>query len=125
MVVYDKIYLLGGIIMAGLGFFKAMARANSKNLAGWVEGPAAQVKKGKRQVLLEDGKVICFLSGMDDIVITKNDVESVECVAQNLNERYGNKVVVCNSYAVTLKNGEYGTFTIFAGKAAEFTILMK
>ena len=33
--------------------------------------------------------------------------------------------VPCNSYAVTLKNGEYGTFTIFAGKAAEFTILTK
>ena len=104
---------------------EGMKRANSKNLAGWVEGPVAKLKSGRRQVLLEDGKIVCFIMGEDDVVITKNDVDTVECVAQNLKEQYGNQMMVCSSYAVTLKNGEFGTFTIFAGKAAEFTILLK
>lgn len=107
------------------GCMEGMKRANSKKLAGWVEGPITHLKSGKRQVLLEDGKVICFIVGEDDIVITKNDVESIECVAQNIKERYANNIIDCNSYAVTLKNGEYGNFTIFAGKAAEFNIFLK
>lgn len=112
--------------MAGLsGCLEGMKRANSKNLAGWVGGPIAHLKSGERQVLIEDGKVVCFIVGEEDIVITKNDVETVECVAQNMPKQYGNNVMQCNSYAVTLKNGEYGTFTIFSGKAAEFTILLK
>lgn len=112
--------------MAGLaGCLEGMKRANSRNLAGWVEGPLTKLKGGKRQVLLENGKIICFIVGEEDIVITKNDVASVECVAQNLTQRYGNNNYVCNSYAVALKNGDYGTFTIFAGKAAEFTIFLK
>ena len=112
--------------MAGLaGCLEGIKRANSKNLAGWVEGPVTKLKGGKRQVLLEDGKLICFVMGSEDVIITKNDVASVECVAQNLNQQYGNNTIVCNSYAVTLKNGEYGTFTIFAGKAGEFTIILK
>ena len=114
------------IIMAGLaGCLEGMKRANSRNLAGWVEGPVTKLKGGKRQVLLEDGKLICFVVGAEDVIITKNDVDVVECVAQNLKVQKGNGISVCNSYAVTLKNGEYGTFTIFAGKAAEFTIFLK
>ena len=93
--------------MAGLaGCLEGMKRANSANLAGWVEGPITKLKSGRRQVLLEDGKLICFIVGEEDIVITKNDISSVECVAQNLQENYGNKIMVCNSYAVALKNGE-------------------
>ncbi len=112
--------------MAGLsGCLEGMKRANSKNLAGWVEGPVAKLKSGRRQVLLEDGKLICFIVGEDDVVITKNDIDTVECVAQNIKEQYGNQFMVCNSYAVTLKNGDYGTFTIFTGKAAQFTIFTK
>ena len=111
--------------MAGLGCLEGVKRANSKNLAGFVEGPVTKLKGGKRQVLLEDGKLVCFVVGADDIVIAKDDIDTVECVAQNLKVPSGNQVIICNSYAVTLKNGEYGTFTIFAGKAAEFTIFTK
>ena len=112
--------------MAGLaGCLEGIKRANSPKLAGWVEGPVTKLKGGNRQVLLEDGKLICFVVGAEDIVITKNDVDTVECVAQNLKLQYGNNNYICNSYAVTLKNGDYGTFTIFAGKAAEFTIFLK
>lgn len=106
------------------GCMQGMMRANSKNLAGWVEGSMTHLKSGRRQVILENGTVICFIVGEDDIVIHKEDVASCECVAQNIKEKYADKVIVCNSYAVTLQNGEYGTFTIFAGKAAEFTIFL-
>jgi len=112
--------------MAGLaGCLEGIKRANSPHLVGWVEGPVTKLKGGKRQVLLEDGKLICFVVGSEDIVLTKNDVDTVECVAQNLEIPQRDKVMVCNSYAVTLKNGEYGTFTIFSGKAAEFIIFLK
>ena len=112
--------------MAGFsGFLKTMARANSPRLAGWVDGPVARVKGNRMQVLLEDGKVICFLSGSDDIILSKDDVASVELAAQKIEQRYGDKIMVCNSYAVTFKNGEYGRFTIFEGKAAEFLLYMK
>ena len=107
------------------GCMQGFQRANSKNLAGWVEGSLTHLKSGKRQVILENGKVVCFIVGEADIVIGKEDVTSLECVSQSIVETYANKKIICNSYAVTLANGEYGTFTIFAGKAAEFTILLK
>lgn len=107
------------------GCMQGMKRANSKDLAGWVEGSVTHLKGGRRQVIFENGKVVCFIVGEDDIIINKEDVTSLENVAQNIKEKHGNNYIVCNSYAVTLANGEYGTFTIFAGKAAEFTILLK
>lgn len=107
------------------GCMQGIARANSRNLAGTVEGSVTHLKSGKRQVLLENGTVICFIVGEEDIVLTKNDVVSLECVAQNLTVKHGNDVINCNSYAVTFKNGEFGTFNIFVGKAAEFTVIMK
>ena len=107
------------------GCMKGMMRANSANLCGWVEGTVTHLKSGKRQVIIENGQVVCFIVGEDDIIVKKDDVASFECVAQNLKEKYGDKTFVCNSYAVTFTNGEYGTFTIFTGKAAEFTILLK
>ena len=104
---------------------QGMKRANSKDLAGWVEGSVTHLKSGKRQVIFENGQVVCFIVGEEDIVIKKESVASFECVAQNVKEKYGNNYMVCNSYAVTFTNSEYGNFTIFAGKAAEFTILLK
>ena len=112
--------------MSGLaGCLEGIKRANSPNLAGWVEGPLTKLKSGKRQVLIENGKVICFIVGEEDIVLTKNDVSSFECVAQSTQISEGNKIVSCNTYAVTLKNGEYGSFLIAVGKAGEFMMLMK
>ena len=107
------------------GCMQGMKRANSTNLAGWVEGSITHLKSGRRQVILENGQVVCVIVGDDDIIVKKEDVASFECVAQNLNEKYGDKIYVCNSYAVKLTNGEFGTFTIFVGKAAEFTMLLK
>lgn len=107
------------------GCLDGIKRANSANLAGWVEGPITKLKSGRRQVEIKDGKVCCFIVGMDDIVITKDDVASFECIAQSSPITNGNSIVNCNTYAVTLKNGEYGSFLIAVGKAAEFTILLK
>lgn len=107
------------------GCMQGMKRANSSNLAGWVEGPITHLKGGSRQVIFENGQVVCFIVGSDDIIVKKEDVVSFECVAQNITRMYSNRQMNCNSYAVTLANGEYGTFTIFVGKAAEFSILLK
>lgn len=107
------------------GCLQAFSRANSKNLAGWVEGTVTHLKSGELQVALEDRKVVCFALGAEDIVITKENVESIECAAQNFPRKYGNNTMICNSYAVVMKNGEFGTFEIFVGKAAEFLMIMK
>ena len=107
------------------GCMQGMKRANSKDLAGWVEGSITHLKRGRRQVIFENGQVVCFIVGEDDIIIKKEEVASFECVNQNIKEEYGKGYMHCNSYAITLTNGEYGTFTIFAGKAAEFTVLLK
>ena len=107
------------------GCLEGIKRANSGNLAGWVEGPVTKLKSGRRQVEIKDGKVYCFIVGADDIVLTKADVATFECVAQSTPISNGNKVVSCNTYAVALKNGDYGSFLIAVGKAGEFTMLMK
>ena len=107
------------------GCLEGIKRANSANLAGWVEGPVTKLKSGRRQVCIEDGKVVCFIAGADDIILTKDDVATFECVAQSSPITYGNKTISCNNYAVTLKNGEYASFLIFVGKAGEFMMLMK
>lgn len=110
----------------GLGFLKGIKRANSANLAGFVKGPITKMGAGKEmQVTIENGQLVCFCMGKDDIVIDKNDVQSVECVSQNIKRQYGNNIMVCNSYAVTFNNGEYGQFDIFVGKAVDFTMLLK
>ena len=107
------------------GCLEGIKRANSANLAGWVEGPVTKLKSGRRQVEIKDGKVYCFIVGMDDIVLTKNDVASFECVAQGTPITEGNKNIVCNTYAVSLKTGEYGSFLIAIAKAGEFMMIMK
>lgn len=110
--------------MATLGCLEGIKRAYSKNSAGWVEGPIAN-PKSRKQVLLEDGKVVCIVVGEEDFVITKNDVESFECVSQNVPRASGNSTVLCNVYGVKLNDGKYGTFHIYVAKAAEFTMLLK
>ena len=70
---------------------QGIARANSKNLAGFVEGSITHLKKGERQVLVENGKVICFIVGEDDIIIDKSQVQSIECVVQGMTRKYGEK----------------------------------
>lgn len=107
------------------GCMQGMKRANSKDLAGWVEGSITHLKKGERQVIFENGQVVCFIVGEEDIIVKKEDVESFECVTQNIERKYGEKIYVCNSYLLKMANGEYGNFTIFSGKAAEFSVLLK
>ena len=106
------------------GCLQGLARANSRNFAGWAEGDVIQ-GKGVRQVVLENKTAVCYAVGADDIIITKDDIATFECVTQNMPKHYNNQNLMCNCYAVTLKNGGTGTFTILAGKAAEFTLIVK
>lgn len=75
--------------------------------------------------MIENGQIVCFIVGEEDIIIKKEDVVSFECVSQNIPRTYTNQTCVCNIYAVTLANGEFGSFTIVAGKCAEFILLLK
>lgn len=110
------------------GWFNEVKRLNSGNYAGWVSGSVAHVKQGhRRAIVLENNQVVClnYRYG-DDIIIKKEDIVSLECAAQNIKKPWGkDSYILCNSYAITFANGEFGTFDIFVDKAAEFTIILK
>ena len=105
------------------GWLKSTKRASSGNWAGWVDG---SVTKNKRKaVAFENGQVVCFDDWGGEFILEKEDVLSVECIAQNVKVPHGDRSFVCNTFAVTFANGEYGTFNIFLEKVAEFNILLK
>ena len=107
-------------------WFQNLKRMNSASFAGWVSGSITHIKAGKeRNVILENNKIICFINGEEDIVIGKEDIDSFECIAQNIKIPYGKGYVAGNTYAITLKNGEFGSFKIFLDKATEFSVLFK
>ena len=105
------------------GWLKSSKRASSGNWAGWVDG--SLTKNKRKAVAFEDGQIVCFGDWGDEFMIAKEEVLSVECIAQNVKVPHGDRSFVCNTFAVTLANGEFGTFNIFLGKVAEFNILLK
>jgi len=109
------------------GWFNEIKRLNSGNYAGWVSGTVTHVKNGhRRAVVFENNCVVCINHRYEDVIIKKEDIVTLECVAQNIKKPYGNNsTIACNSYAITFANGEFGTFDIFVEKAAEFNILLK
>ena len=108
-----------------MGFFSKLLRANSKNLAGWVEGSITHLKKGERQFSVEDGKVVLWIVGADDIVLDPSQVQSFELVSENLPRKYGNDNMICDAYTITLTNGESGVMTIFKGKIGNVKLALR
>lgn len=108
-----------------MGFFSKLLRANSKNLAGWVEGSITHLKKGERQFSVEDGKVVLWIVGADDIVLDPSQVQSFELVSENLQRQYGNNKMNCDAYTITLTNGESGVMTIFKGKIGNVKLALR
>ena len=102
-----------------MGFFSKLLRANSKNLAGWVEGSITHLKKGGRQISVENGKVILWIVGADDIVLEPSQVQSFELASANLERKYGNDIMSCDAYTIVLTNGESGVMTLFKGKIGD------
>ena len=73
------------------------------------------------QVLLENDGVVCYSVGVDDVIVKKGDVVSCERIAEKVKRDWGNNNIKdCNVYAVVLKNGESGTFTIWLDKVTPF-----
>lgn len=108
-----------------MGFLQKLFRANSKNLAGWVEGSITQLKSGMRQVSVENGKVVLWIVGKDDIIIDPSQIKSLELATSNITKQYGNNIMICDAYILVLKNGESGTLTIFKGKIADVLLALK
>lgn len=108
-----------------MGFFKNFKRANSSNLAGSVEGSITQLKRGSRQMSIEDGKLVFWGNGPDDIVIEPSQVESFELATTDTRIANGNTFIICDSYTIVLKNGESGVMTIFKGKVAEVKLALR
>ncbi len=108
-----------------MGFFAKLKRANSKDLAGWVEGSITHLKKGARQFSVENGQVVLWIVGEDDIVLAPEQVKSFELAATDIRKQYGNNIMVCDSYTITLDNGENGVMTIFKGKVADVKLALR
>jgi len=107
------------------GFFKNTKRANSKDLAGWVDGSITHMKRGFRQFSVENGKTVLWVVGEEDIVIEPNQVESFELAATDIKRQLGNQVMNCDSYTIVLTNGESGVMTIFKGKIADVKLSLR
>ncbi|MBP5343350.1 hypothetical protein J6Y73_05435 [bacterium] len=108
-----------------MGFFAKLKRANSKDLAGWVEGSITHLKRGARQFSVENGKVVLWIVGEDDIVLEPSQVETFELATTDIRKQYGNNIMVCDAYLIVLKNGESGTMTIFKGKIADVKLALR
>ena len=108
-----------------MGFFAKLKRANSKDLAGWAEGSVTHLKSGAMQLSVENGKVVLWIVGKDDIVIEPSQVDSFELAAADIRKQYGNNIMICDSYTLVLKNGESGVLTIFKGKIADVKLALR
>lgn len=108
-----------------MGFFGKLMRANSKNLAGWVEGSITHLKRGERQVSVENGKVVLWIVGKDDIIVEPSQIKTFELASADIRRQYGNNIMICDSYLIALTNGETGTMTIFKGKIADVKLALR
>ena len=109
------------------GCLLSLKRSFSNSYIGFVKGSVTHLtNNGEMQVLLENDKLVCYSVGLDDIIISKNEIESCECIAEKIKRDWGNNNFKdCNVYAVVLKNGETGTFTIWLDKVVDFLQIAK
>lgn len=105
-----------------MGCLRSLQRTMSNAYIGFVKGSLTHLKNdGEMQVLLENDSVVCYSVGLSDIVVSKGDVVSCECIAEKVKRDWGNNnLKYCNVYSVILKNGESGTFTIWLDKVTPF-----
>ena len=104
------------------GCMLSLKRTFSSRYIGFVKGSLTHLNNDKEmQVLLENNGVVCYSVGIDDVIVNKEDVASCECIAEKVKRDWGNNNIKdCNVYAVILKNGESGTFTIWIDKVTPF-----
>ena len=100
--------------------FKGLLRANSKaNICGDLEGPAADVNKGRLTVSMEKGKCIAWAVGHDDIELSKNTVKSYQKISSDITVKDipsgGGKPYKVNIYRIEMKDGKTGTLRLLVG----------
>lgn len=95
-----------------MGFFKSLFRRQYGRAEGFNF-------KGERSLTIEDGKVIFYSLGAEDIILTKDDVESLDTVTLNtpVSNFVQNGINIVNCYMVKTKDGMVGQIRILAGEA--------
>lgn len=110
------------------GFFKCMWRANT-SLCGDLEGSVTKLIKGKLSISIEKGKVIAWISGQDDLELSKENVQSVEPLGNNIVIKDlasgGGKVYKVDAYKIVMKDGKEGVLRLLTGSAYKVLAIIK
>ena len=103
-----------------VGFLKGMIRINTIN-HGDIEGSVTQLLKGKKSIsVLKDGSVVAWLVNAVDIVLSKENVQSVELVKKDVHDNGK----IYDVYTVSMKNGESGTMRLVKDTAEKVLLNM-
>ena len=109
------------------GCLQGLKRANSAKY-GDLEGPMTMLKSGKLSITIEDGKVIAWIVNADDIILSKENVESVELSVPNVTitdlGSGGGKTYIVNIYRIVMKNGEEGILRLVTSNATKVLMLI-
>ena len=108
-------------------FFKGLARANSKDLCGDLEGSITGIR-GKINVSVEGGRVIAWVVGKPDIDLTKKAVvfEKItdKVIVRDFASR-GGKPVLVNIYHIELSDGKQGVLRLMLANEYKVVTLIK
>ncbi|MBQ4269391.1 MAG: hypothetical protein IJB97_07080 [Clostridia bacterium] len=110
------------------GFFKCMLRANT-SLCGDLEGEMTKLVKGKLSISIEKGKVIAWITGQDDIELSKENVQSVNVISSNVVVKDlasgGGKIRNVNVYKLVMKDGKEGVLRLVSNSAYKVLALIQ
>ena len=110
------------------GFFKCLLRANS-SLCGDLEGEMTGLVKGRLSISVEKGKVVAWAAGADDIILSKEDILSVDLIDSDLTIKDlssgGGKLYKVNAYKIVMKDGKQGVLRVLTGSAVKVLALIK
>lgn len=75
--------------------------------------------KGVMTLTVENNQVVLYSIGAEDIILTKENVASIELVASSVpvSNFIQSGVSVVNEYMVKMKDGSVGSLSILAGEA--------
>ena len=110
------------------GFFKNMLRANT-SLCGDLEGSMTKLNKGRLSISIEKGKVIAWIVGQDDIELSKENVQSIDIIDNNIDIKDlasgGGKQYKVNVYKIVMKDGKEGVLRLLTGAAYKVLAIIK
>lgn len=98
-------------------------------MSGDLEGPMTKLNKGRLSVSLEKGKVIAWAVGQDDIELSKENVQSVDVIDNNVPIKDlssgGGKPYSVNVYKIVMKDGKEGILRLLTGVAYKVLAVIK